>query len=428
VVVDPGVPGWTSRTWVPLVTAFLESGGTQCLVGTRALLGEGWDCPPVNVVIDLTAAATPTAVHQMRGRGLRLDPTDPRKVADDWGVVCIAHGHPQGGADHARFVRKHEHFFALNAVGEIESGVSHVDRVISPFRPPTPAEAEAIRARMRERPARREAVRAAWRIGEPYRDLPVRTLRVRLGRSPGLPGRGLLRGVAPDRTVRRPAGIAFATVVAVLVGAVIGGAVAGPIGAVLGVVLALGAGLALGLVALRDGLAALGPSDTLGDLGRAVADGLVGAGVVDPGSGAAAVRVEAGPDGTWRCRLDGATSADAARFAEALEEVVAPLFDPRWVIPRRLVDAPPTLLGAARVAAARLVGRARTGRIAWHAVPSAVSGRVERVRAFEGAWRTWVSPGAIAVRERDPMGQGVLAAHRGEDPFGVETQLRTLWT
>ena len=47
---------------------------------------------------------------------------DPRKVADLWDVVCVADGHPQGAADHARFARKHAHDLALNATGEIEIG------------------------------------------------------------------------------------------------------------------------------------------------------------------------------------------------------------------------------------------------------------------------------------------------------------------
>jgi hypothetical protein len=32
------------------------------------------------------------------------------------------------------------------------------------------------------------------------------------------------------------------------------------------------------------------------------------------------------------------------------------------------------------------------------------------------------------VRATDPAGVAILAAHRGEDPFHIETQLRTLWT
>jgi hypothetical protein len=71
---------------------------TRCLIGTRALLGEGWDAPAVNVVIDLTAATTPTSVVPARGRALRLDAGWPGKVADNWSVVCVTGDHPMGAA------------------------------------------------------------------------------------------------------------------------------------------------------------------------------------------------------------------------------------------------------------------------------------------------------------------------------------------
>ena len=50
---------WTPRTWTAALTRTYVTGAVRVLVGTRALLGEGWDCPPVNVVVDLTSAATP---------------------------------------------------------------------------------------------------------------------------------------------------------------------------------------------------------------------------------------------------------------------------------------------------------------------------------------------------------------------------------
>jgi Helicase conserved C-terminal domain len=98
-----GPAGWEPRRYVPLVTRFHAEGGSRCLIGTRALLGEGWDAPGVNVVIDLTAATTPTSVVQARGRALRLDAGWPGKVADNWSVVCVAGDHPKGAADFDRF-------------------------------------------------------------------------------------------------------------------------------------------------------------------------------------------------------------------------------------------------------------------------------------------------------------------------------------
>src|SRR5690606_39246401 len=65
---------WSPRTWVPLVTSYFEAGACRALVGTRGLLGEGWDARGISALVDLTTATTPTAVVQTRGRALRTDP------------------------------------------------------------------------------------------------------------------------------------------------------------------------------------------------------------------------------------------------------------------------------------------------------------------------------------------------------------------
>ena len=65
-----GGTAWQPRLWVALATAIFTAGQTRLLVGTRALLGEGWDAPCVNCLIDLSAAATAVSVVQSRGRAL----------------------------------------------------------------------------------------------------------------------------------------------------------------------------------------------------------------------------------------------------------------------------------------------------------------------------------------------------------------------
>ena len=186
-VVDiEGGPGWEPRRYVPVVTRFFADGGSRCVVGTRALLGEGWDAPAVNVVIDLTAATTPTSVVQARGRALRLDDGWPEKVADNWAVVCVTADHPKGGADYGRFVRKHDRYFALSAAGDIISGVAHVDPGLSPFAPPDPDKLSELDARMLIRAGERAAVRDLWNVGAPYADEPVATVTVAARRPLGL--------------------------------------------------------------------------------------------------------------------------------------------------------------------------------------------------------------------------------------------------
>ena len=47
---------WCPPVYVALITDLFQQGLTRCLVGTRGLLGEGWDANKVNVLIDLFLA------------------------------------------------------------------------------------------------------------------------------------------------------------------------------------------------------------------------------------------------------------------------------------------------------------------------------------------------------------------------------------
>ena len=167
---------WVPRAWVELATRVLESGVCGALIGTRALLGEGWDCPAVNCLVDLTVATTGVSVQQMRGRSLRLDPGDPQKLASNWDVVCVAPDLVRGSADYARFVRKHLHLYAPADDGEIEAGPSHVHPELSPFAPPPVGRLAELNRTMLARAAARDEARERWRIGEPYRGADLRTL------------------------------------------------------------------------------------------------------------------------------------------------------------------------------------------------------------------------------------------------------------
>ncbi|WP_114560493.1 DEAD/DEAH box helicase family protein, partial [Desertihabitans aurantiacus] len=185
---DEGLPvltgGWDSRRWVACVTDFFEDGHSQVLIGTRGLLGEGWDARRVSGLVDLTAATTTTAVVQTRGRALRTDPGWPDKTAVTWSVVALAPEHPRGSNDWQRLVRKHTGFWGVDADGEVVDGVGHVDPAFSPYHPPEVTEIEAVNARMLRRAEERHRLAEQWRVGEPYRDELAHTLRLVPGRRP----------------------------------------------------------------------------------------------------------------------------------------------------------------------------------------------------------------------------------------------------
>ncbi|MDW5598688.1 DEAD/DEAH box helicase family protein, partial [Conexibacter stalactiti] len=171
--------GWSTATYVPAVTRAFAGDGPHAagrvLIGTRALLGEGWDCPPVNVLVDCTAVAASVSVRQMRGRSLRLDPGDDGKISSNWDVVCVAPELERGAADYHRFVRRHSHLHAPCEDGSIESGVSHVHPQLSPYAPPPEEQFTALNLAALDRAADLDSARERWQIGAPYRgeELPV---------------------------------------------------------------------------------------------------------------------------------------------------------------------------------------------------------------------------------------------------------------
>jgi hypothetical protein len=106
--------------------------------------------------------------------------------------------------------------------------------------------------------------------------------------------------------------------------------------------------------------------------------------------------------------------------------VLAPLSQPRYVIPRLILPPPAGPAAAAGLAVRRLVTGHVPATVVYHAVPTALSGNKKLALAFERAWNTSVGPGSV-VYAGSPEGTGILAAQRGDDPFALTTQIRTLW-
>jgi superfamily II DNA or RNA helicase len=170
--------GWTPRRWVPLVTRFFDDGGTRALVGTRSLLGEGWDCARVNVVVDLTCSRSTTAIVQTRGRASRLDPSWPEKVATTWTVVVISDEHPAGHSDYRRFVATQAALLAPDAAGAVLPGVAHVDPSLDEIRAPVAADLPVIQDRVNARAAARDDVLAGWEVGVACGDAMVAAVQI----------------------------------------------------------------------------------------------------------------------------------------------------------------------------------------------------------------------------------------------------------
>ncbi|UOE18172.1 DEAD/DEAH box helicase family protein [Thermobifida halotolerans] len=440
---------WTSRTWVRLATEYFESGDCRVLVGTRGLLGEGWNAQRVNTVVDLTTATTPTAVAQGRGRALRLDPSWPDKTAHTWTVVCVSDAHPKGGADWDRFVRKHEGYLGVAADGEVMSGVAHVDPALSPYEAPPVDQFHAINTRMLLRAEDRADTRERWRIGSSYSDELLATVRVRpqrhrsvlaprpVGQRPRPPSAVPARvGVDTSEQLSLPPLWRTAVSVPTVAAAVLLVATA-----LVGLPLPVGGTAALGAagaVGVRQ-LLSRGPriqraaqliENAAGDpdilrFGYAVADALHEAG--HSPVGAEGLRLDIDTDGTFRLTFAGAGPREAEAFSVALDEVISPLVgNPRYIVNRYRIDRPADPVQARRMGLDWLRGRAPENPVVFHAVPTLLGRSRRGAEAFARAWNRWVSAGE-PVYTASPAGSRLLYTYYATDPYPSETESRLTW-
>jgi superfamily II DNA or RNA helicase len=74
--------------FVRVVTQAFQEGRLTAIVGTTALLGEGWDAPALNTLVLATTIGSYVSTNQTRGRALRRSPEDPLKTANIWHPVC----------------------------------------------------------------------------------------------------------------------------------------------------------------------------------------------------------------------------------------------------------------------------------------------------------------------------------------------------
>lgn len=74
---------------VAAVTELFQRGSIQVLVGTKSLLGEGWDAPCVNSLILGSFVGSFMLSNQMRGRAIRICPGHPDKTSNIWHLVAI---------------------------------------------------------------------------------------------------------------------------------------------------------------------------------------------------------------------------------------------------------------------------------------------------------------------------------------------------
>ena len=326
---------WLPRYYTMMITELFQEGVTNCLVGTRGLLGEGWDASRINVLIDLTTVTTSMSINQLRGRSFRLDKLWPEKVANNWDIICLADEYEKGFDDYLRFQRKHKQLYGVGDDGAIEKGVGHVHAAFTEAKPEGVSETMNIfNEEMLLRAKNRPRTRGLWNIGQPFNAEPKEAVEIKMN-------------------------------------------------------------LGVGKTFYANGIALneINNDSLVISIGEAVALSLKELGLINSG---AEIGGGSRSGGWMRAYLKEANEEESAIFAVAMQEILGPLDNPRYVIPREVKIITDNWLSKMLPEVLAKYVRSKKNKLAmFHSVPKALCKNKEDAFIFQHYWNERVSPGAV---------------------------------
>jgi len=331
---------WIPRYYSMMITDFFQEGLTKCLIGTRGLLGEGWDASRINVLVDLTTVTTSMSINQLRGRSIRLDSNWKEKVANNWDIVCLAEEFTKGFDDYERFKRKHKQLFGVCDDGTIEKGVGHVHAAFNDAKPEGVNEGMALfNEEMLARAGNRSHVRNLWGIGQPFDVVSSSAVEAKMGSSFG---GGFKFGIN-----KRP----------------------------------------------------WTDESLMLEISKVIVDTLSNLHEIDR-----ACKPSGGNrGGGWlRYHLEHATEEETAKFTKALEEVLGPLENPRYIISRPAMHMSETWLSKLfPEVVAKFLRRAERRIQMYHTVPTIVANTKQRAEVFKKNWDYYIGKSELTYCRND---------------------------
>lgn len=117
----------SSVSLVTLLTDLFQQGKINVLIGTKSLLGEGWDAPAINTLILASFVGSFVSSNQMRGRAIRTNKNNPDKTGNIWHLVCLDPTDDEGGYDMKTLKRRFDAFLGVSYDGnQIQNGIERL--------------------------------------------------------------------------------------------------------------------------------------------------------------------------------------------------------------------------------------------------------------------------------------------------------------
>lgn len=325
---------------VHMVTQIFQCGEIEVLIGTKSLLGEGWDAPAINALVLASFVGSFVLSNQMRGRAIRTQNGNGGKTGNIWHLACIDPTSPTGGDDFDLLKRRFRSFVGVSFKEEpgIENGMGRLNLSENIY---LKKEAAKKNMEMFSYAGNRESLKQRWKtaletgvtlveeikipfpeekgykaVKAMYLNKTIRNLLAALGS--GLFGFGLESLQGLGRAARNIKTVQDLYVVLAIFGT-IGVAIFG----------------GLTFKTLRLYLKYRDISKDLQQIGEVLLNSLIKAGAIRTEH--SKLRVETSIDnwGAVYCHLEGGTTFDKSTFINALQEIIAPIDNPRYVIIRK---------------------------------------------------------------------------------------------
>lgn len=114
---------------INIVTEIFQQGQIEILIGTKSLLGEGWDAPAINSLILASFVGSFVLSNQMRGRAIRTQRGNTKKTGNIWHLATIDKTSKTGGEDFDLLKRRFKSFVGVSFRDElsIENGIGRLN-------------------------------------------------------------------------------------------------------------------------------------------------------------------------------------------------------------------------------------------------------------------------------------------------------------
>lgn len=308
----------SNKNKVNIITKAFRAGVINVLVGTKSLLGEGWDSPNINSLILASFVGSFMLSNQMRGRAIRIDKNNPDKVSNIWHLVTVEPDSSDEikGDDFETMKRRFACFQAPAYSSDvIESGTDRIDILKAPF---NEQGLENINRQMLSLASERSVTATRW------------TGAVKGNAHPEVEDVSEIPAeVQPSKAVHKNK--IYAVILAILIVlSIVIIATSGAFGGIIGFIIALISSVFLvksASVVMKNS----SPEKTVTNIGNAILRTLKEIGEIES-RGASVSTEKSQKKNTVNCSLKKATAREKNVFAKAMCELLSPIDDPRYLL------------------------------------------------------------------------------------------------